>query len=130
MSKDPIAGLAEGLAALRQERQKDAVQAIPQASRVKMPPRLTAEAARLQYEFWARHEAEIKKIQMRPFNQIPTDYERRWLEITHIVQELTVTVVLWDAMEFLEQSNGDLGAAIAKGLRRYARDVLNFEISQ
>lgn len=84
----------------------------------------------MQYEFWARHDCQKRKVTFVPWEKVPPQYREMWLGITTLALEMGITVVLDDAHRFLHASNGDLGAAFAKALGRYTSDVLALQLPQ
>lgn len=97
---------------------------------MRLPPGLREEAAAIIYEFWCRHDGEKRGATFVPWEKVPRHYQMLWVGIMQLALEMTVAIVLSDATRFLENSNGDMGAAFAKALKRYASDILDHEISQ
>ncbi len=95
-----------------------------------LPPGLLEEVARLFCEFWERHRASESGGRHQPlrWEQIPPRYQMAWLKVSRIALEMTIKVVLGEAHHYLDQSNGDMGAAFARALRRYSEHVLNLKI--
>jgi hypothetical protein len=91
---------------------------------MRLPDGLAQEAARMVFEFW-----ELNSGRRMPWEQLPARYQVMWVEIIRVVLEMTVTVQLTDIHRFFEQSNGDMGAAFARALRRYASEVMNTKIN-
>ena len=132
--KDPVAAPAKRVKAT-QKRDQDPVTPVPakakatSTKRIKLPPGLPEEAAKIIYEFWARYDADKRKGQFVPWERVPPPFQRMWVQITQLILEMAVTVILSDANRFLENSNGDMGVAFGKALRRYASEILELTIS-
>ena len=96
-----------------------------------LPPLLVEEVARLIFDFWEREAARANpKQKIIRWDQLGLRYQTKWTEITRIGLEMFTTVMLSDIHRFLRASNGDMGEAFASALRRYARTVLNYELTQ
>jgi hypothetical protein len=92
---------------------------------MRLPPVLITEACKIIFEYWERQAA--AQAQVRPFRweELTPEYQSKWRAIVSVALEMGITVILNDAMHVLDQSNGDMGAAYAKALRRYKRERLD-----
>jgi hypothetical protein len=96
---------------------------------MRLPPVLIEEAAKLIFEFWERHAAQTQGVAPVAWEQLAPAYKALWRDIVSIALEMGVSVVLRDAVQTLDQSNGDMGGAFAKALKRYMRERLDIEAS-
>lgn len=92
---------------------------------MRLPEELVREAAIIVFDFWQTHSPQPKIT----WDQLPTRFQIMWLKIIRVVLEMTVSVQLTDIHRFFEHSNGDMGAAFASALRRYAAEILNIRIT-
>lgn len=93
-----------------------------------LPPGLVEEVARVLFEFWEQHiEAHGGRKALR-WEQLPPKYQMAWIKISHIVLEMATRVIMTDAYRFLDASNGDMGAAFARALKRYVEVVLQSDL--
>lgn len=92
---------------------------------MRLPEELIREAAIIVFEFWQQHSPQPPLS----WDKLPSRYQVMWLEITRVILEMTVSVQLTDVHRYFEQSNGDMGAAFASALRRYAAEILNTRIN-
>lgn len=80
------------------------------------------------FDLYEEQRAIAQKVPPIPWAKLQPRFQLMWLRITGIVMEMAITVIMADAVHFLENSNGDLGAAFAKALRRYADEVLDTKL--
>ena len=92
---------------------------------MKLPDGLAVEAAIIIFEFWEAN-SNTKPIR---WEELPTRFQRMWIEITRVVLEMGLAVTMTDIHRYFEASNGDMGAAFAKALRRYAAEILETDIT-
>ena len=95
---------------------------------MRLPPLVIDEAAKIIFEFWERHAQARNGQEMIYWENLESKYQFMWREITRLVLEMLASVLMTDAYHYLEASNGDMGAAFARALRRYAQEVLEFTI--
>ena len=128
--KDPNAALAEDLSASLRRTQNSS-QAVYQTSasqsenRMKLPPGVAEESARIFFDFWESNAANAERRERRPWETVSPQHRMMWVQITRVALEMYTSILLTDIHKFLNQSNGDLGAAFARALRRYAKTILN-----
>lgn len=111
---------------------QDSVKAVPQAPQstrkpMKLPRVLIEEAARIVYTHFEAIAAKNQGVTPLPWADLEEGYRREWRHIIAVVLEMGVDLVFRDAIQVLDQSNGDLGGAFAKGLRRYMKEYLENE---
>ena len=92
-------------------------------------PGLCQETAKILYEFWESNAAMAERRNRRPWIHLDPGSQALWLQITRVVLEMHTSVLLTDVHRFLNKSNGDMGAAFARALRRYAKEILNTQIN-
>ena len=111
---------------------KDPIPPVPQAAkgRLRLPPGLVEEAAKMLFDFFEDQGARARKVPPIPWGSLKPRYQMMWLTMTRLVLEMGATVILHEAHAYLEASNGDMGAAFAKALRRYMTDVLGMSLTQ
>lgn len=93
--------------------------------RMKLPPILVDEAAKLIFEYWERYAAEHQGVQPIAWASLKPAYQALWRDITSTALEMGISVVLKDAVHTMDVSNGDMGGAYAKALKRYMRERLD-----
>ncbi len=93
-----------------------------------LPPGVCEEAARICYDFWETNAAAAERRERIAWEHIAPHYQMMWLKITRVILEMHTAILLTDIHKFLNQSNGDMGAAFARALRRYAKTFLNTTI--
>jgi len=134
---NPVERLARNIASAQGSRPKDTIPPVRRetpgpaggsGARMRLPPGLREAIAQMIYEFWQKHHAETKGGNYVPWEKVPPKYQLLWLHVTQLALELALTVVLSDVRRFLENSNGDMGAAFAKALGRYIRDILDTDL--
>jgi hypothetical protein len=94
-----------------------------------LPPGLVEEAAQIVFEFWERNAAKERGVEPIKWQNLMPRYQSMWIRIVRVILEMTTSVLLTDIHRFLEASNGDLGSAFARALRRYAAEELNTKIN-
>jgi hypothetical protein len=137
MRNDPVETLAAEIAQAGGRKVKDPKPSLSQTpaprariGEMRLPPGLCEEAAIMLFDFWEKQGAASRATKPTQWHEIAPRYQMMWIQITRIVLEMAVTVVLSDAHRFLDDSNGDMGAAFAKALRRYSAEVLNSHIKE
>lgn len=131
--QDPNAALAEDLSASLRRRQNPQ-QAVSQTSaaqtenRMKLPPGVAEETARILFDFWETNAANAERRERRQWETVSPQHRMMWVQISRVVLEMYTSILLTDVHKFLNQSNGDMGAAFARALRRYAKTILNTAI--
>ena len=136
----PFATLSRALeeAGLGKGGDKVAVPPVPPATqpiaqkkpKIELPHILIREAAKLIFEYWERHAQERGLVaQPMAWADLSPDYQGRWCGIVSIALEMGIVVIMNDAIQYLDQTNGDMGGAFVKALRRYLRERLRFDLS-
>ena len=97
-------------------------------AKMALPPGLVEEAAKMLFAFWEDQADAEKRRRPIHWEQLAPQYQVAWLEITRITLEMTISVMMTDIHRYLDGSNGDMGAAFSRALRRYAEEVLNTKI--
>jgi hypothetical protein len=87
-----------------------------------LPSVLIEEAARIIFEYWENNHPTGR--QPVAWDRLHPKYRAMWCDITRVVLEMGITVVLNDATQFLDHTNGDMGGAFAKALKRYRQERL------
>lgn len=126
------AGLAKGSEKIkigdRITNGQDALKAIPKAKaqgRMRLPSVLIEEAAKMVYSHWEGIAARAQNTAPLPWEELGESYRQEWRAIIGINLEMGIGVILKDAVQWLDQSNGDMGGAFSKALRRYMRERLD-----
>lgn len=106
---------------------------VPEASRgrpqsMALPPGLVEESARILFEFWEREAEKQGHRRATQWEKLPPQFQVAWLGITRVVLEMSTKVLLNDIDTYLDSSNGDMGAAFSRAVRRYAEQVLQAPI--
>lgn len=94
---------------------------------MQLPLILIEEAARIVFSHWEGIAARTQNVPPVSWDDLEESYRQEWRNIIGTVLEMGIGVILKDAVQFLDQSNGDMGGAFAKALRRYMRDRLNIQ---
>lgn len=130
--------LASAIANTLRKRQKASEQAIPPCKKAVqeraeppkdemiLPPGVCEEAAKILHEFWETNSSNPERRIL--WADLDPRYQVLWVKITRIILVMYTNILLTDIHRFLNRSNGDLGAAFAKALRRYARFQMNTRI--
>lgn len=79
------------------------------------------EAAMIMFDHWERLKPPAKQML---WTQIGPHYQDVWRQAARITLEMGVTIILEDAIQFVDKTNGDMGGAYAKALRRYITERL------
>lgn len=127
-AEDSIQTLAANIESLARRAQAQ-VATVFAPETMTLPPGLSEEAARIIFEFWERNAEAERGHKPLLWEELPPRYQILWIGIARIVLEMAVTVLLSDIHRFFEDSNGDMGAAFAKALRRYAEIALSTKIT-
>ena len=77
------------------------------------------------YTHWERIAAKSQGVDPLPWDQLGEPYRQEWRNIIGLVLEMGVSVIFRDAITVLDHTNGDMGGAYAKAIRRYMRERLN-----
>lgn len=96
-----------------------------QGRKMRLPPILIDTAAKDIFEYWETHAAHKQGVKPVAWAELHPEYQRLWREIVSDILEMGISVVLKDAIHVLDVSNGDMGGAFAKALRRYMRERLD-----
>lgn len=127
--KDRIDQLAREIKENTEPRRENPKPTLPQSPlKMALPPGLCEEAAKMIFDFWEMNAARTHRRAPLAWTQLQPIHQTMWVEITHIVIDMAYHILLRDLHRFLDQSNGDMGAAFARALQRYARDILNTQI--
>lgn len=94
---------------------------------MRLPPILIEEATRLIAEAMERHAAAEQGVKPLRWEEFPLPYQAIWRQVVGTALEMGITIILRDAMQYLDHTNGDLGGAFAKALKRYMRERLDVE---
>lgn len=92
---------------------------------MRLPPILIEEAAKLIFEYWEQRAAQTQGITPLLWTQLSPAYQSEWRDIVSAALEMGISVIMRDAVQTLDQSNGDMGGAFAKALKRYMRERLD-----
>lgn len=93
--------------------------------RMRLPPILVDEAAKLIFDYWEEFAARTQGIVPVAWERLSPVYKAQWRDIVSVALEMGIIVILRDAVATLDESNGDLGGAFAKALKRYMRERLD-----
>ena len=105
-----------------------AAASVSRERRMAFPPGLVEAVAQLLFEFWER-QAELDRVRRATkWENLPPKFQTAWIKITQIALEMASTVILTDAKEYLDRSNGDMGAAFARAITRYAQEILKVNL--
>lgn len=99
--------------------------ALPQARRMRLPPILVEEAAKMIFTYWEVYAARTQGIVPVAWEKLAPAYQALWRDIVATALEMGISVVMKDAVHILDHTNGDMGGAYAKALRRYMRERLD-----
>lgn len=85
---------------------------------------MITEACKIIFEHMERYAAAHQGVEPLRWEECSPDYQAVWSDCVAVALEMGVSVILNDAMDVLDHSNGDMGGAYAKALRRYMRERL------
>lgn len=114
---------------IREAEKENRIKTVPEkkapASAMTLPSVLVEEGAKMVFSHWERIAARDQGVEPLPWEQLEESYRQEWRSIVSVVLEMGISVILRDAITVIDHSNGDMGGAYAKALRRYMRERLN-----
>lgn len=88
---------------------------------ITVPPILIDDAAGLILDMLEMRKHPDQRMRI---DQLKPGDQALFRDIAQVVLEMGVTVILSDAIQYLDNSNGDMGAAFGRALRRYIHERL------
>ena len=73
------------------------------------------------FDFWEQQRRPEDRLR---WDQLHQRHQNNWRSICRVILEMGITVVMADAIQFIDHANGDMGGAFAKALRRYISERL------
>lgn len=89
--------------------------------KIKLPQLLCDEAALIMFDFWERQKPLEHQLL---WSQLSPAFQTIWRQAARVALEMGATVILEDAIHFVDKTNGDMGGAYAKAIRRYINERL------